>query len=165
MAEKRRQALLLQKYEEPAGAVHEYLWFHDKAKKGYKGKVVTESMRKVAADQLIFTENGKLKKTLPIAPHTCWDFTFALGVQQSKMLFSFHGIASRAKSAFENLKKNDTKEQNNLRNSKKSGTPREAVEKTESELREWSFLTWLDDFVQPRASRSSFYVDDSYQSH
>ena len=50
MAEKRRQALLLQKYEEPAGAVREYLWFHDKAKKGYKGKVVTESMRKVAAD-------------------------------------------------------------------------------------------------------------------
>ena len=80
------------------------------------------------------------------------------------MLFYFYVIASRAKSAFKILKKNHTKKRSNLRNSKKSGTSREAVEKAESELRQWSFLTWLDDFVQPRASRSSFHIDYSQQS-
>ena len=36
--------------------------------------------------------------------------------------------------------------------------------KAESELRQWSFLIWLDDFIQPRASRSSFHVDYSQHS-
>ena len=76
----------------------------------------------------------------------------------------FYVIASRAKSAFENLKKNYTKKRSNLRNSKKSGTSREAVAQAESELRQWSFLTWLDALVQPRASRSSFHLDYSQQS-
>ena len=75
----------------------------------------------------------------------------------------FYVIAS-AKSAFENLKKNYAKKRSNLRNSKKSGTSREAVEQAESELRQWSFLTWLDALVQPRASRSSFHLDYSQQS-
>ena len=73
-------------------------------------------------------------------------------------------FASRAKSALENLKKNYTKKPSKLRNSEKSGTSREAVEKAGSELRQWSFFTWLDNFVQPRSSRSSFYVDYSQQS-
>ena len=80
------------------------------------------------------------------------------------MLLCFYVIASRAKSPFENLKKSYTKKRSNLRNSKKSGTSREAVEKAKSELRQWSFLTWLEDFVQKRASRSSFHVDYSQQS-
>lgn len=75
------------------------------------------------------------------------------------MACTFYFIATRAKSAFENLKKNYTKKRSNVRNSKRSGTSREAVEKAENELRQWSFLTWLDDFVQPRVSKSSFDVD------
>ena len=77
------------------------------------------------------------------------------------MLFCFYVIASRAKPAFKNLKKIYTKKWSNLRNSKKSRTSREAVGKAENELRQCSFLTWLDDFVQPQASRSSFHVDYS----
>ena len=60
-------------------------------------------------------------------------------------------------------RKNHTKKRSNLKNSKKSGTSREAVEKAASELQQWSFLTWFDDFVQSRASRSSLYVDYSQQ--
>ena len=70
------------------------------------------------------------------------------------MLFCFDDMASRAKPTFENLEKNYTKKRSNLRNSKKPGTSREAVKKVKSELRQWSFLVWLDDFVQPRAYRS-----------
>ena len=80
------------------------------------------------------------------------------------MLFYFYVIASRAKSAFENLKKNCIKKRGNLRNAKKSGTSGKAVKKAERELRQWCFLIWLDDFVQPRASRSAFRVDYSQQS-
>ena len=43
-------------------------------------------------------------------------------------------------------------------NSKKSGTSWEAVKKAESELQQWNFLIWIDDFVQPQ---SSFHVDYS----
>ena len=46
-------------------------------------------------------------------------------------------------------------------NSKKSGTSWEAVKKAESELQQWNFLIWIDDFVQPQ---SSFHVDYSQQS-
>ena len=80
------------------------------------------------------------------------------------MLLCFYVIASTAKSAFENLKKNYTKKQSNLRNSKNCGTLREAVEKAESELWQWCFLRWLDDFMQPQASWSSFHVNCSQQS-
>ena len=80
------------------------------------------------------------------------------------MLFCFYVIASRAKSTLTNLKKNYTKKRSNLKNSEKSETSREAVEKAESELRQWSFLTWLDDLVQLLSPRSSFYVDYSQQS-
>ena len=42
MAEKRRQALPLQEYEELAEVVREYPCLYDKAKKEYKGKIVTD---------------------------------------------------------------------------------------------------------------------------
>lgn len=64
--------------------------------------------------------------------------------------------ATRAKTCFENLKKNYTKKRSNVRNAKKSGTSREAVEKAENEFNQFSFLVWLDDFIRPRNSRSSF---------
>ena len=70
MAENRRQALLLQEYEELAEAVREYPCLYDKAKKVYKDKIVTKNVQKEFADQLIFIENGKLKKLrhLPRTP-------------------------------------------------------------------------------------------------
>ena len=70
MAENRRQALLLQEYEELAEAVSEYPCLYDKAKKEYKDKIVTKNVQKDFADQLIFIENGKLKKLrhLPLTP-------------------------------------------------------------------------------------------------
>ena len=49
-----------------------------------------------------------------------------------------------------------------MRNVKKSGTSREAVEKAENEFKQLKFLTWLDEFVQPRPSRSSF--DDTSEN-
>ena len=70
MAEKRRQALSLQEYEELAEAVREYPCLYDKTKNEYKDKIVTENAWKEVADQLIFVENGKLKKLrhLPFTP-------------------------------------------------------------------------------------------------
>ena len=59
---KRRQTLSLQEYEELAGAVREYPCLDDKAKKEHKDNIVTKNVRKDVADQLIFIENGKLKK-------------------------------------------------------------------------------------------------------
>ena len=121
---------------------------------------MTKNARKVA-DQLIFIENGKLKKLchLPLTPVeillSFWQ------ISKSKKLFCFNVIASRAKLVFENLKKNCTEKGRNLMNSKKSGTSREAVKKAKSELQQWNFLIWIDDFVQPQ---SSFHVDYSQQS-
>ena len=70
MAERRRQALTLQEYEELAEVVREYSCLYDKAKKEYKDKSVTENAWKKVANQLIFIENGKLKKLchLPVTP-------------------------------------------------------------------------------------------------
>ena len=65
-------------------------------------------------------------------------------------------LAVRARTCFENLKKNYSKKRSNLRNSKKSGTSRMAVEKAENELNQLSFLVWLDEFIRARNSRSSF---------
>ena len=62
MPEKRRQVLSLQQYEELAEAVREYPCLNGKAKKEYKDKIVTENAWKEVIDQLIFIENGKLKK-------------------------------------------------------------------------------------------------------
>ena len=60
------------------------------------------------------------------------------------------------------MKKNYTKKRSNLRNSKKSGTSRMAIEKAEHELNQLSFLVWLDESIRPRNSRSSF--DNAIQS-
>ena len=70
MTEKRRQALSLQECEELAEAVREYPCLYDKSNKEYKDKIVTENAWKKAADKLMFTENGKLKKLshLPLTP-------------------------------------------------------------------------------------------------
>ena len=70
MAEKRRQALSLQEYEELAEAVCEYPCLYDKAKKEYKDKIVTENAKKKVADQFLFIQHGKLKKLrhLPLTP-------------------------------------------------------------------------------------------------
>ena len=64
MAEKRRQDLSLQKKEElaEAVAVREHPCLYDKTKKEHKDKIVTKNAWKQVADQLIFIENGKLKK-------------------------------------------------------------------------------------------------------
>ena len=70
--------------------------------------------------------------------------------------------AARAKTSFENLKKNYTKKRSNFRNSKKSGTSRDAVEKAEREFNQLSFMVWLDEFIRPRNSKSSF--DDGNDS-
>ena len=45
----------------------------------------------------------------------------------------------------------------------RSGTSREAVEKAESELNQLKFMTWINEFIQPRASRTSFDVEESQQ--
>ena len=74
-----------------------------------------------------------------------------------KIFFFF--LAARAKTSFENLKKNYTKKRSNFRNSQRSGTSRDAVDSAEQELKKMSFLVWLDDFIRPRSSKSSF--DDS----
>ena len=71
-------------------------------------------------------------------------------------------LATRAKTSFDNFKKNYTKKRSNFRNSKKSGTSREAVEKAEREFNQLSFMVWLDDFIRPRNSKSSF--DDGNDS-
>ena len=54
-----------------------------------------------------------------------------------------------------NLKKRYLKKKSNVRNSKRSGTSAEAVEKAEKEFRPYQFLTWLDPFIQLRESRST----------
>ena len=131
MAEKRRQDLSLQEKEDlaEAVAVREHPCLYDKTKKEYKDKIVTKNVWKQVADQLIFIENGKLKKLRHLR----------LGdlVIENVILF----LCYRVKSSFKNLKKNYTKKRSNLKNSKRSGTSREAVEKAESELLQWSFLT------------------------
>ena len=70
IAEKRRQALSLQEYAELAKAVREYPCPYDKTKKEYNDKIVTKNDWKEVADQIIFIENGKLKKLrrLPLTP-------------------------------------------------------------------------------------------------
>ena len=131
MAEKRRQDLSLQEKEDlaEAVAVREHPCLYDKTKKEYQDKIVTKNVWKQVADQLIFIENGKLKKLRHLR----------LGdlVIENVILF----LCYRVKSSFKNLKKNYTKKRSNLKNSKRSGTSREAVEKAESELLQWSFLT------------------------
>ena len=67
----------------------------------------------------------------------------------------------RAKTSFENLEKNYTKKRSNLRNAKRSGSSRESVEKAENEIRQLKFFTWIDQFIQPRSSRSSFDTDET----
>ena len=64
MAEKRRQDLSLQEKEDlaEAVAVREHPCLYDNTKKEYKDKIVTKNVWKQVADQLIFIENGKLKK-------------------------------------------------------------------------------------------------------
>ena len=62
MAEKRRQALSLQEYEELAKAVREYPCLYNKAKKEYKDEIVAENAWKEVPNQIIFIENGKLEK-------------------------------------------------------------------------------------------------------
>ena len=64
MAEKRRQDLSLQEKEDlvEAVAVREHPCLYDKSKKEYQDKIVTKNVWKQVADQLIFIENGKLKK-------------------------------------------------------------------------------------------------------
>ena len=64
MAEKRRQDLSLQEKEDlvEAVAVREHPCLYDKTKKEYQDKIVTKNVWKQVADQLIFIENGKLKK-------------------------------------------------------------------------------------------------------
>ena len=69
-------------------------------------------------------------------------------------------LGGRAKAAFENLKKNYTKKRSNLKNSKTSGTSREAVEKTENERKPFKFLTWLENFAIPRNTKSQFDQND-----
>ena len=71
------------------------------------------------------------------------------------MFLNFYYAGTRAKTSFENLKKNYTKKRSNLRGSKKSGTSRAAVEKAEFKFNQLSFLVWLGDFIRPRTSRSS----------
>ena len=64
MAEKRRQDLSLQEKEDlvEAVAVREHPCLYDKTKKEYQDKIVTKNVWKQVDDQLIFIENGKLKK-------------------------------------------------------------------------------------------------------
>ena len=60
MAEKRRQALSIQEYEELVEAVCLYPYLYDKGKKEYKDKVVTVvNAWKEVVNQLSFIENGK----------------------------------------------------------------------------------------------------------
>ena len=54
------------------------------------------------------------------------------------------------------MKKNYTKKRSNFQNSQ---TSRDAVDSAEQELKKMSFLVWLNDFIRPRLSKSSF--DDS----
>ena len=82
---------------------------------------------------------------------------------QQLLLFTFSLIlhlGGRAKAAFENLKKNYTKKRSNLEKSKTSGTSKEAVEKTENELKPFKFLTWLENFAIPRNTKSQFDQND-----
>jgi len=59
MAEKRRQALTLQEYEELAEAVRLYPCLYDKGRKEYKDKFVAENAWTEVADKLSFIETGK----------------------------------------------------------------------------------------------------------
>lgn len=63
-----------------------------------------------------------------------------------------------------NLKKRYLKKKSNVRNSKRSGTSAEAVEKAEKEFRPYQFLTWLDPFIQLRESRSTVTKSVSVES-
>ena len=73
---------------------------------------------------------------------------------QQLFLFNFF-LAERAKSSFENLKKRYFKKRCASKKSQKSGTSRSEVEKAEAELRQFSFLTWLDPFIRLRETRSN----------
>ena len=95
--------------------------FMIKPKRSIRAELWPTEGRKEVADQLIFIEYGKLKKLRHLSLTPIEILLSFCKISYSKMLFCFYVIASRAKPAFENLKKNYTKKRSNLRNSKKSG--------------------------------------------
>ena len=67
-----------------------------------------------------------------------------------------------AKNAFENMKKNYSKKKGNLKSAQsQSGNNREPVDKALVEYNKWKFCAWIDEFIQPRTSKSSV---DNYSS-
>ena len=73
----------MQEYEQLAEAVRECPYLYGKAKKEYKEKFVTKNACKEVADQLIFIENGKLKKNYAICPSHPMRFYFRSGISRN----------------------------------------------------------------------------------
>ena len=67
-------------------------------------------------------------------------------------------VASRAKLAFENLKKSYSKKKNDFKKAQRSGTSRDAGEKVENEMKRFRFLAWLDSFLQARKTKSNITI-------
>ena len=69
------------------------------------------------------------------------------------------GSGEYAKNAFRSLHTKYVRRKNTLKESKKSGTGSEKVKKAEKDIREYLFLSWLDNFAYERNSKCNLQHD------
>ena len=67
---------------------------------------------------------------------------------------------TKAKVYFENLKKRHTKKRNDVRKSEKSGTSLAEKEKALNSFKPYEYLSWLDQFIATRASKTNITIND-----
>ena len=70
-------------------------------------------------------------------------------------LFIFIYIGKRAQSCFHNLKKKYMRKKKDYKEANRSGTSTKALEKTEKALDQYTFINWMDGFIQPRDGRTN----------
>ena len=87
-------------------------------------------------------------------------FTEHLSVADSIFIQFYFTVRCQSKNGVRKPEEELQKKLSNLKNSKTSGTSREAVKKVENELKPFKFFTRLDHFVLPRNSKSQFDQND-----
>ena len=73
-----------------------------------------------------------------------------------KTLLNFLSLVDQAKAVFQNLKKLFSKKKNELKKANKSGNSRETVGKAEQGFKALTILSWLDNHLQLRDTKSNF---------
>ena len=74
-------------------------------------------------------------------------------------------ISETAEKAFDNLKKKYSRKRLNYQTAMRSGAGTNDVKEAQKELLEYAFLSWLDQYIRPRKSKSNIDQASSHSSH